>query len=135
MADPLEVIAEKAVRDVAIATQTALQRAAPAYVQRSIDVTVKGTGAHAVATVRARGFSSIVIAGQRSHTIEPVQAGALAWSGGDHPIGIVHHPMVPANDFVSRGVLAAERPVTAVLDTAAEAMGELIADRFADGVD
>jgi hypothetical protein len=79
MADPLEVIAEKAVRDVAIATQTALQRAAPAYVQRSIDVTVKGSGAHAVATVRARGFSSIVIAGQRSHTIEPVQAGALAW--------------------------------------------------------
>ena len=74
-------------------------------------------------------YSEYVVHGTRPHIIMPSVKKALFWPGAAHPVRSVHHPGTKPNDFVLRGVLAAEPALRVLMLENGRTMLRLIATR------
>lgn len=94
-----------------VAHQMAAAPVATGTLRASIHVDSITEGGDSVEATTSTGgeanrYAIFVHEGTGPHIIEPKNAQALSWPGGDHPVKVVHHPGTHANHYMSDPLLA-----------------------------
>lgn len=92
--------------------------------RRGISGRVERGGSRGVVDVDVP-YARAVHEGTRAHSITPVRARALSWTGARHPVRSVRHPGSRANPFIDRGLARGQHKV----DGALEAWGDAALER------